>query len=173
MLRALPHRRGIRDGADRGQDTEVTGRRSSTGEAALAGVLALVLALAGSACWPHRVRAEQLRDGARSLLPPTGSVVVEEEGDCVELAPSPSCLHLYFVAERAPLTERVAAVEETARRAGWTLETKELLSGAASLRFRRGGLRAIVYLWREKRAARCRERPEKGCADTILVERAS
>jgi hypothetical protein len=159
--------------ADRGQDGEVTPRAPAHAEPVTAGVLALVLALAGAGCWPHRVRGDQLRDGARSLLPPAATVVAEEEGDCVELAPSPSCVHLYFAPERGSLEERVGSVEERARAGGWALERKEFLAGGGNLRFRRGDLRAVVYVWAEQRAGPCRERPHRDCADAILVERGS
>jgi hypothetical protein len=98
-------------------------------------------------------------------------VVLEEAGDCVELARSPSCVHVYFVAEPEPLPERVGAVEERAAAAGWALEEKEVLAGGASLRLRRSGLAAVVYLWREDRAGPCREAPRKDCADVVMVER--
>jgi hypothetical protein len=147
--------------------------RSLGGECVLGGVAALAFVLIASGCWFPRARSERLRDTARALVPPAASVVAEEEGDCVELARSPSCVHLYFVTERSPLLQRVRAVEERAGDAGWELERKEFLAGGASLRFRSRGASAVVYLWAEERAAPCREAPRKDCADSILVERRS
>src|SRR6266545_1209050 len=37
---------------------------------------------------------------ARSLVPPSSRVIAEVEGECVELAPSPSCVHIYFTGSR-------------------------------------------------------------------------
>jgi hypothetical protein len=146
--------------------------RSAVSDSSVVG-LALALVLVASGCWPFRAaRADELREGAKSIVPAATSVVVEEEGDCVELAPSPSCVHVYFVAERGSLPERVRSVEAAARTGGWELASKEFLPGGANLRFARGRLTAVVYLWREERAARCREKPEKDCADVVFVERA-
>jgi hypothetical protein len=146
--------------------------RSLSAERVLLGAVALTLSLVASGCWLSRARADQLREGARSIVPPAASVVAQEEGDCVELAPSPSCVHVYFVTERLPLLERARALEKTADAGGWKLESKELLPGGANLRFRRGDLSAVAYLWSEERAAPCRQKPRKDCADVVMVERA-
>jgi hypothetical protein len=128
-----------------------------------------VIALA-SGCWPGGAQSE-LRDGARSLLPPGSSVVETVEADCVELARSPSCVHIYYTAETTLLDERVRALEDAAASGEWRRTSKELLPGGASLRFRRGRLEAIVYIWTGERARRCREAPTRDCADVIMVER--
>lgn len=126
-----------------------------------------VLALASGCIGPS---ADELHGAARSLAPSGSNVVEEVEGDCVELARSPSCVHIYFVPARASLDERVAAAQETARAAGWDDIRTEIFSGGAQLRFRRGRLAAVVNVWAEERAARCREAPSKDCADSAFVE---
>lgn len=115
--------------------------------------------------------AGELRDGAHSLVPPGSRTVEEVEGDCVELASSPSCVHVYYVPEELPLAERVSAVERAADTGGWELTSKEFLPGGANLRFRRDGLEAIVFIWAGERSAPCRDAPDKECADVIMVER--
>jgi len=148
----------------------VTGyRRSVEAKAWLIGLVTLVLVVSG--CWPFPARVEALRASARSMVPPTSTIVAQDEGDCVELAPSPSCVHVYFVSGRAPLPARVRAVEETAGAGGWAPGAREFLPGGANLRFERGGFAAVVYLWGEERAGPCRQRPRKECADVVMVER--
>ena len=133
--------------------------------------MAVAVVLVASGCWFGRGREEQLREAARSLLPPGASVVVEEAGDCVELAPSPSCVHIWFVTAKTPLPARVRAVRERAAAGEWELEREEFLAGGASIRFRRRGMMATAHLWREWRAGPCREAPHKDCADAVFVER--
>jgi hypothetical protein len=84
-------------------------------------------------CWPGGSSVESLRDAARSLVPPGSRVVEEVEGDCVELARSPSCVHIFYVAEALPLANRVRATEKS----GWETTSHEFLAGSADLRFRR------------------------------------
>jgi hypothetical protein len=169
--KGLPRRHNARR-ANARQDTRMTdGSGFSRRERVRAVAVALGVVLLASGCLFGRARERDLRDAARSLLPPGASVVVEEAGDCVELAPSPSCVHVWFVTEPGPLPHRVRAVRERADAAGWELERDELLAGGANVRFRRGRLRASVYLSREERAGPCREAPHKDCADAILVER--
>ena len=115
--------------------------------------------------------AGKLRDGAHSLVPPGSRTVEEVEGDCVELASSPSCAHIYYVPEELPLAERVSSVEQAADSGGWELTSKESLPGGANLRFRRDGLEAIVFIWADERSAPCRNAPAQECADVIMVER--
>jgi hypothetical protein len=132
-------------------------------------VVASIVALA-SGCWPGG-NADELREGVRSLVPRGSRVVANVEGDCVELARSPSCIHIYFIADALPLNDRVTAVEDAAEAGGWSATKKEFLPGGANLRFRRRDIEAVVYIWREERALRCREAPARECADAIFVER--
>jgi hypothetical protein len=150
----------------------VVGRpRLLSAERARTVIVAVAIVLVASGCWFGRGRETQLREAARSLLPPGASVVVEEAADCVELAPSPSCVHIWFVTAKAPLSARVRAVRERADAEGWELEREEFLQGGASVRFRRRGMMATAHLWREWRAGPCREAPQKDCADAVFVER--
>jgi hypothetical protein len=131
-------------------------------------LFALVLV---SSCSSRGSSRDELRDGARSLLPPASDVVDEVEGDCVELARSPSCVMVYYVADSRSSSERMAAIEDRARASGWDLWRKEEFdSGGVELRFRRGRLQAIVNIWWPNKASRCRLSPSRACADVIAVE---
>src|SRR5215210_7361282 len=99
--------------------------------------LAAAALLLATGCSAGRSSPAKLRDGARSLVPPASRLVEEVEADCVELARSPSCVHIYYVPEAEPLRERVRAVEEAADTAGWRPTSREFLPGGANLRFRR------------------------------------
>ena len=94
---------------------------------------------------------------------------MEEEGDCVELARSPSCVQIYFIPREASRAERVAAVVDAARTAGWETVSVESFVGGSSLRFRRSGLTAYVHVALDQRVERSREAP-KDWADFVSVE---
>jgi hypothetical protein len=97
---------------------------------------------------------------------------LEERGDCVELALSPSCVQIYFVVDGASLDQRVRAVERRARTGSWELRRKEKLLGGAEARFRRERLNAIVTLRTEYfRRAGCDRARAKDCGDVVSVER--
>jgi hypothetical protein len=125
-----------------------------------------------SACSLLGPTREELRDGAFSLVPSHSTIVNVVEGDCVELAPSPSCVHIYFV-RIGSLQARTAEVEQAARDGQWTRTLRDVLPGGNQLGFRRGRLRASVFLWPSKRAAPCRNDPKPRCADVVMVEGAS
>lgn len=114
--------------------------------------------------------ANELHDAARSLVPPGSEVVAEVEADCVELARSPSCVHIYFVAQPLSRDERVEAVQSAARAAGWDAVRTERFIGGTQVSFRRGGLKAVVNVWPAERARRCRDAAAKECADSAFVE---
>jgi hypothetical protein len=114
--------------------------------------------------------AKELHEAARSLVPSDSKVIEEIEADCVELARSPSCVHIYFLAPPLPREERVKAAHDAARSAGWDPVSAEAFAGGTELRFRRDGLQASVHVWPDDRARRCREAPNKDCADSAFVE---
>jgi hypothetical protein len=132
--------------------------------------LAAVVLLPG--CSSHHSRAARLDEAARSLLPAHARLLLEERGDCVELALSPSCVQIYFVVDGASLDQRVRAVERRARTGSWELRRKEKLLGGAEARFRRERLNAIVTLRTEYfRRAGCDRARAKDCGDVVSVER--
>jgi hypothetical protein len=113
---------------------------------------------------------EELRDGALSLIPPHSAILKERPGDCIELAPSPSCVRVHFVATQIGLERRTAAVIKTATESGWMLDGRELLPGGMDLRFNRGDLKAFVSLGTDDQAERCASNGTLQCADTVHVE---
>jgi hypothetical protein len=140
------------------------GVRSATARLLLASA---VLALTSGCIGPS---GRELHEAARSLVPARSDVVEEVEADCVELARSPSCVHIYFLAPTLARDERAKAVQNAARAAGWEAVRAETFVGGTQLRFRRRGLRAVVNIWPEERARDCRDAPAKDCADSAFVE---
>jgi hypothetical protein len=130
--------------------------------------IALCLILTQASC--SGPEGDTLRSAVRSLLPAASTVVRQVEGDCVELAPSPSCIHVYFVGGPVGLESRVASVERRAIAAGWDVERMERLSGGTQLDLRRGDLSATVHIRLAEERSRCRAEPRTGCADVLLVE---
>jgi hypothetical protein len=123
-------------------------------------------------CSTQRGRATALDEAARSLLPQRAHVLLQGEGNCVELARSPSCIQAYFLADDPALGERVRAVQRRARKASWEIRRRERLAGGVELRFHRDRFNAIVTLrtdWFRRHG--CDELRAKDCADVISVER--
>jgi hypothetical protein len=116
-------------------------------------------------------RRAELYAAARSLVPPRAAVIDEVEGDCVELARSPSCVHIYFLDDGASLGARTATVRTLALEAGWRETSADALAGGHDLRFERRRLKAFVSLRRPQsgRAWRSASRLER--SDVVMVER--
>ena len=89
--------------------------------------------------------------------------------DCVELARSPSCVHIYYV-RAGTLEGRTTAVQRAARDAEWTRTLYDVLPGGTQLGFLRDRLRAAVFLELDHSAAACRRDPKRQCADVVMVE---
>jgi hypothetical protein len=135
----------------------------------LVAVVAAAAGLAGFA-WSERSKRE-LRSAARSLVPPGARVVDEVEGDCVELARSPSCVHIYFTQDGTPVEARTESLRALARETGWTEVDAEVLPGGNDLRFERRRLKAFVSLRRDDMSTAPAEGPERERADVVMVER--
>lgn len=131
-----------------------------------AGSLVLVAVLA--AC--VGAGEQELRNGARSLVPRSSVIVAEEAGDCVELAPSPSCVQVYFVMEEIDLKARGDSVVRTSRAAGWVLDSRETFPGGMDLRLHTAALTAFVSLSDIDQARACMAEPSRRCADVVIVE---
>jgi hypothetical protein len=121
-------------------------------------------------CSPHRTTGDELRTGAFSLVPQRSSIVEEVDGDCIELALSPSCVHLYFLASPMALGQRTRLVEAAAATGGWERVRLEVFPGGNIAHYRRGDLDARVYLRPDEVTVRCRQRPHRDCADAVMVE---
>jgi hypothetical protein len=123
-------------------------------------------------------RKAELRERAEELVPPDARILVISYGDCVELASSPSCARVVFeMAERDPAV-RAALVRAEAEGQGWTVTHSDDAQGGWSVYAKRGGFRAVVFLWRpDAYDVDCRDRPdprsesEEVCFNTLNVER--
>jgi hypothetical protein len=131
------------------------------------------VALIAAGCLTQASRGRALHEAAYSLLPGQHRILLDELGNCIELALSPSCVQVYFIADKLSLSERVQTVEERAQAASWDFQRKETLAGGVDLRFRRKRLHAIVTLARSEifRRGGCDEKRAKNCADVVSVER--
>jgi hypothetical protein len=129
--------------------------------------LGLALFIAAISCGPSR---EELQSAARSLVPEGASIVAEVDGQCVELAPAPSCVHIYFVPPTLSMQVRVVEVARRADAAGWTLIDKERLQGGTQLHLEKPDVRAVVSVHRNDEVAACQATPRRQCADTAMVE---
>ena len=137
----------------------------------LARCAVLVALLLTPACGPFGESAEEMRDGAASLVPSGARVIQREDRDCKQLADSPSCHSVYFVGPAGPLDRRVDRARTAAERAGWRLDKELRTEGATFLELSRGGLEADITLWATFRSESCRKRPSVDCADSIRVLR--
>ena len=98
-------------------------------------------------------------------------MIEEVEGDCVELARSPSCVHIYFFDDGASLGARTATVRRLALEAGWRETSAEALAGGHDLRFERRRLRAFVSLRVQQSGRAWRSASRRERADVVMVEK--
>jgi hypothetical protein len=96
--------------------------------------------------------------------------VDEVAGDCVELAPSPSCVHVYFVTNDVGQGARATDVLRAAEASDWVLDRREVFPGGLQLRFHTDELKAVVSLGTDERARQCALDPSRECADVVMVE---
>jgi hypothetical protein len=132
-------------------------------------ISSMVLAALTGAC-SAGPSAEELHSAARSLLPDGVSTVAEVEGLCVELAPAPSCVHIYFVPATRSMPGRIAEIENLAVDAGWTVVRKEPLPGGTQLQLEKPRVQAMIYLQPSDDVTACQSSPRRRCADAVLVE---
>lgn len=149
----------------------VDGRLGRKAHLALAASAVGTAVLLASACGPFGESADELREGAASLVPPGATVIGRDDGDCIQLADSPSCHSVYFVGPSELLEARVDRARAVADRAGWELQKELRAEGGTFLELSRGGLEADVTLWADFRAVQCRKRPSPDCADSVRVLR--
>lgn len=123
-------------------------------------------------------RQAELEQRVREILPRNARVRALGYGDCVELAPSPSCASAVFELAIPDSGDRAALVRTTATRNGWTVRSSEDLQGGWALDLKRSGFVAAVFLWRpEVYRVRCDEQsiPDKHgvCFNKVVVTRTS
>ena len=135
------------------------------------------LGLGVSACLQTKgQRRADLEQRVQEILPPAARIRALGYGDCVELAPSPSCASASFELPIEDSGRRAALVREHATRNGWIVRHSGDAEGGWMLDLKRGGFTAAVFLWRpEVYDARCDERSTVGedevCFDKVAVTR--
>jgi hypothetical protein len=93
-------------------------------------------------------RKTELRNRADEILPSEARVLVMGYGDCVELAPSPSCSKVVFEMDAVDSAERAARMREEATGNGWTVTHSDDAQGGWSVFLKKDEFTAVVFLWR-------------------------
>ena len=147
--------------------------------AAFAVLLAAFCSMGVSACLQSEgQRKADLRERAEELLPASATVLDVGYGECVELAPSPSCAQVVFeMSERDP-GRRAAVLRDEARRHGWTITHSDDAQGGWSVFAKRDEYTAVAFLWRpEVYEVDCSGEPDpaadgnKFCFNSLNIER--
>jgi hypothetical protein len=123
-------------------------------------------------------RKAELKRRADEILPDEARVLVMGYGDCVELAPSPSCSEVVFEMDELDSARRAERVREEARRNGWTVTHSDDVQGGWSVFLKKDGFTAVVFLWRpEVYDVDCRGNPDPNsdagrfCFNTLNLSR--
>lgn len=125
--------------------------------------------------------AEELHSFARSLVPATSRILLEEDGGCEMFRDFPDCQPVsFFDPHQGDRERRVEAVTETAEEAGWTTTGfPEVMPGGTRLDFEREGYTAWVSIREHEENWRnvCEGVPPSdrafidACPDTLQVQR--
>jgi hypothetical protein len=143
------------------------------------GLLLLVgfLGLGGDACLQTEgQRRAELEKRTEEILPESAQVRVLGFGDCVELAPSPSCARVLFELPERDSARRAALVRDSAERHGWIVTHTDDAEGGWSVWLKRNEFTAVVFLWRpEVYEADCGGEPDPDadpyCFNTLNLTR--
>jgi hypothetical protein len=112
-------------------------------------------------------RAEALREQVRSLIPESAVVLLEEDGDCVEFAASPSCISTYLTIKGANFATRKRLLRQQGRSAGWRYLGES--RGSQQLYFERGDYAGYVFVTEDEVIRRC---PRiRDCRDHVYLVR--
>jgi hypothetical protein len=114
-------------------------------DALLLGLSAVVVSACAYDTEP-KPSTEELRSLTRSLVPPGARIVAQQDGECIQVAPQPSCVTVFFAQPGQSLAQRVDAVSEHALARGWSERDRWDGPGGATLQYRRPGLTASVSL---------------------------
>ena len=147
--------------------------------AGFAVLLAAFFSMGVSACLQSEgQRKSDLRERAEEILPASATILDVGYGDCVELAPSPSCAHIVFEMSERDSGERAAVLRDEARRNGWTITHSDDAQGGWSVFAKRGEYTAVAFLWRpEVYEIDCAGEPDpavdenKFCFNSLNIER--
>ena len=138
-------------------------------------VLAALLSTGISACLQtESQRRATLRASAKEILPATATIRSLGYGECVELAPSPSCARVVFELHARESFQRAESVRAAAKRHGWKVTHSYDGQGGWSLFLKRKEFTALVVLWRPERYPRvCRGhgRRDEICFNTLNLTR--
>jgi hypothetical protein len=120
-------------------------------------------------------RRATLRDRAAEIVPTTARIRSLGYGDCVELAPTPSCARVVFELSERDSARRAALVRRTAEEHGWEVTRSDDAEGGWSLFLKRKGFTAFVVLWRPEKypQADChgKEARDDVCFNTLNLTR--
>jgi hypothetical protein len=123
-------------------------------------------------------RKTELKTRADEILPSGARVLVMGYGDCVELAPSPSCSQVVFEMNEDDSARRAARVREEARGNGWTVTHSDDAQGGWSVFLKKDEFTAVVFLWRpEVYEVDCKGQPDPNsdadsfCFNTLNLSR--
>ena len=134
-------------------------------------------------CIPEKLAPKQalfaeLEKRAEEILPESAQVRVLGFGDCVELAPSPSCSQVVFEMDEDDLARRAARVREEARGNDWTVTHSDDAQGGWSVILKKDEFTAVVFLWRpEVYDVDCKGQPDPNsdadrfCFNTLNLSR--
>ena len=151
--------------------------RASAGVALV--LLSAFFALGVDACLQTgEQRKAELKRRADEILPSEARMVVMGYGDCVELAPSPSCSKVVFEMDELDSARRAALVREEARGNGWTVTHSDGAQGGWSVFLKKDEFTAVVFLWRpEVYDVDCKGQPDPNsdadsfCFNTLNLSR--
>jgi hypothetical protein len=105
---------------------------------------------------------QELRSLTRSLVPTGARIVAQQDGECIQVVPQPSCVSVFFELRGQSLSQRVDAVAAHARAEGWTERDRSDGPGGVTLYYRRPGLTASVALILRPKVS-CAGRPPSDC----------
>jgi hypothetical protein len=141
-------------------------------------LLAAFLGLGVDACLQTEdQRKTDLEERAEEILPPGARLLVIGYGDCVELAPSPSCAGVIFELDEPDSGRRATLVREEAERNGWTVTHSDDAEGGWSVFLKRDEYTAVVFLWRPEvydvdcERADPQSEDDKFCFNTVNITR--
>jgi hypothetical protein len=113
-------------------------------------------------------RSAALHDELRSLLVPSAVVLDQRDGDCIEFAPSPSCVIAWFEMDDVSFAQRERRFRERARAQGWQLVDAWPAEGGVQLFFEREGYKGNVTLYKNTKVCGSRIRD---CRESVRIVR--
>ena len=140
-------------------------------------LLAAFISTGISACLQtENQRRAALRARAHEILPPDARIRAFGYGDCVELAPSPSCARVVFSLRELSSERRAEQVRDAAQAHGWTITRSDDAQGGWNLFLKRNGYTAYDVLWRpDVYQVKCQRRAPRDdvCFNTLNLTRQS